>query len=73
MNNPWKSGRKSRILGQAQYINPEDGVTYTYLTNDNTLPADQIVLLYTHRWDTREDIRPVQKQAARAQVLGQLA
>ena len=33
------------------YINPQDGVTYTYLTNDNTLPAYQIVLLYKHRWD----------------------
>ena len=35
-------------LGMA---NPEDGATYTYLTNDNTLPAYQIVLLYKHRWD----------------------
>lgn len=33
------------------YTNPEDGVTYTYLTNDFTLPAYQIVLLYKHRWD----------------------
>jgi len=28
----------------------EDRVTYTYLTNDFTLPAYQIVLLYKHRW-----------------------
>lgn len=33
------------------YTNPEDGVTYTYLTNDFTLPAYQLVLLYKHRWD----------------------
>jgi len=26
-------------------------VTYTYLTNDFTLPAHQFVLLYKHRWD----------------------
>ena len=33
------------------YTNPEDGVTYTYLTSDFTLPSYQIVLLYKHRWD----------------------
>lgn len=33
------------------YINPEDGATYSYLTNDFTLPAYQLVLLYKHRWD----------------------
>ena len=33
------------------YINPEDAVTYSYLTSDYTLPAYQIVLLYKHRWD----------------------
>jgi len=38
-------------LRRIVYINPEDGETYTYLTNDNTLPAYQIVLLYKHRWD----------------------
>jgi hypothetical protein len=41
----------SVTLRRIIYINPEDGVTYTYLTNDNTLPAYQIVLLYKHRWD----------------------
>ena len=39
------------MLRRIIYINPEDGVSYTYLTNDNTLPACQIVLLYKHRWD----------------------
>ena len=39
------------LLRRIVYTNPEDGVTYTYLTNDNTLPAYQIVLLYKHRWD----------------------
>jgi IS4 transposase len=38
-------------LRRIVYINPEDGVAYTYLTNDFTLPAYQIVLLYKHRWD----------------------
>lgn len=33
------------------YTNPEDGVTYTYITNDFTLPAHQLVLVYKHRWD----------------------
>ena len=39
------------MLRRIVYINPEDGVTYTYLTNDFTLPAYQLVLLYKHRWD----------------------
>lgn len=38
-------------LRRIVYTNPEDGVTYTYLTSDYTLPAYQIVLLYKHRWD----------------------
>lgn len=38
-------------LRRIVYINPEDGLTYTYLTNDFTLPAFLIVLLYKHRWD----------------------
>ena len=33
------------------YINPEDGVEYRYLTNEFTLPAWAIVLLYKRRWD----------------------
>jgi Transposase DDE domain len=39
------------LLRRVVYTNPADGVTYTYLTSDNTLPAYQIVLLYKHRWD----------------------
>ncbi len=39
------------MLRRIVYVNPEDGVSYTYLTNDNTLPAYQLVLLYKHRWD----------------------
>lgn len=38
-------------LRRVVYINPDDGVTYTHLTSDHTLPAYQIVLLYKHRWD----------------------
>lgn len=36
---------------QVIYINPEDGAEYRYLTNEFTLPAWAIVLLYKHRWD----------------------
>ncbi len=39
------------MLRRIVYTNPADGVTYTYLTSDFTLPAYQIVLLYKHRWD----------------------
>ncbi len=38
-------------LRRMVYINPEEGVTYNYLTSDYTLPAYQIVLLYKHRGD----------------------
>jgi hypothetical protein len=39
------------MLRRIVYTNPEDGVAYTYLTTDFTLPAYQLVLLYKHRWD----------------------
>ena len=39
------------MLRRIVYTNPEDGVTYSYLTTDFTLPAYQLVLLYKHRWD----------------------
>lgn len=38
-------------LWRIVYTNPEDGESYTYLANDFTLPAYQLVLLYKHRWD----------------------
>jgi hypothetical protein len=38
-------------IRQIIYINPADGVEYRYLTNELTLPAWTIVLLYKHRWD----------------------
>lgn len=38
-------------LRRIVYINPEDGKEYAYLTNDFTLRAYQLVLLYKHRWD----------------------
>ena len=38
-------------LRRVVYTNPMDGVTYTYLTNDFTLPTYLIVLIYKHRWD----------------------
>lgn len=42
---------KGMQLRRIVYTNPEDGVTYTYLTNEFTLPAYQLVLIYKHRWD----------------------
>ena len=39
------------MLRRIAYVNPEDGVTYTYLTNDFTLPPHELVLIYKHRWD----------------------
>jgi len=42
------------LLRRIVYTNPADGVTYTYLTSDHTLPAYQIVLLYKHRWDVEK-------------------
>ena len=38
-------------LRRVVYTNPMDGVTYTYLTNDFTLPAYLIVLIYKHHCD----------------------
>ena len=38
-------------LRRIVYTNPRDGKTYTYLSNDFTLPAGILVLLYKHRWD----------------------
>ena len=42
------------MLRRIVYTNPEDAVTYSYLTNDFTLPAYQLVLLYKHRWDVEK-------------------
>lgn len=39
---------------QVVYINPADGVEYRYLTNEFTLPAWTLVLLYKHRWDVEK-------------------
>ncbi len=38
-------------LRRVTYKNPADGTTYTYLTNEFTLPAGLLVLFYKHRWD----------------------
>lgn len=42
---------KGYEIRQIVYVNPQDGVEYRYLTNELTLPAWCIVLLYKHRWD----------------------
>lgn len=33
------------------YQDPRDGKIYTYITNELTLPAFALVLIYKHRWD----------------------
>ena len=42
---------KGYELRRIVYTNPEDGTTYTYLTNEFTLPPSILVMLYKHRWD----------------------
>lgn len=58
--NPQNEGiEKDQLVGTSKgyeirrivYTNPEDGVTYTYLTNEFTLPPSILVMLYKHRWD----------------------
>ena len=44
----------SVMLRRIVYTNPEDGVTYSYLPTDFTLPAYQLVLLYKHRGTSRK-------------------
>jgi hypothetical protein len=39
------------VLRRIVYVDPKDGVSYTYITNDMTLPPFVVVLLYKHRWD----------------------
>ena len=38
-------------LRRVVYTDPRDGTTYTYLTNEMTLPAWAIVLMYKQRWN----------------------
>ena len=38
-------------LRRIVYTDPRDGQTYTFLTNEMTLPAGVLVLVYKHRWD----------------------
>ncbi len=39
------------MLRRIVYTDPRDGTTYSYLTNELTLPAYQLVMIYKHRWD----------------------
>jgi hypothetical protein len=39
------------MLRRIIYTDPRDATTYTYLTNEFTLPAYQLVIAYKHRWD----------------------
>jgi len=38
-------------LRRVVYTDPRDGTTYTYITNEMTLPAWAIVLIYKQRWN----------------------
>lgn len=38
-------------LRRITYIDPADGEHYCYITNEMTLPAYQLVIIYRHRWD----------------------
>jgi hypothetical protein len=38
-------------LRRISYTDPRDGTHYTYLTNELTLPAYQLVIIYKCRWD----------------------
>jgi hypothetical protein len=38
-------------LRRITYTDPRDGTHYTYLTNEMTLPAHQLVIIYKCRWD----------------------
>ena len=38
-------------IRQIIYVNPADGIEYRYLTNEMSLPAWTLVLLYKHRWN----------------------
>ncbi len=38
-------------LRRIDYTDPRDGTHYTYLTNELTLPAHQLVIIYKCRWD----------------------
>ena len=42
---------KGYEIRRITYTNPKDGKKYTYLTNEKSLEAWIIVLLYKHRWD----------------------
>jgi Transposase DDE domain len=39
------------MLRRIVYTDPRDGTIYTYLTNEFTLPAYQLVITYKNRWD----------------------
>ena len=42
---------KGHEVRQIIYVDPATGTRYRYLTNEKSLPAWVIVLLYKHRWD----------------------
>jgi hypothetical protein len=44
-------GTAGRMMRRIIYIDPRDGKRYTYITNELTLPAFALVLIYKIRWD----------------------
>lgn len=44
-------GAGGQTMRRIIYIDPRDGKTYTYITNELTLPAFALVLIYKQRWD----------------------
>lgn len=45
------AGAGGQTMRRIVYTDPSDGKTYTYITNELTLPAFALVLIYKHRWD----------------------
>ena len=44
-------GASGRMMRRIVYTDPSDNKTYTYITNEMTLPAFALALIYKHRWD----------------------
>ena len=44
-------GAAGRMMRRIAYVDPRDEKTYTYITNELTLPAFALVQIYKQRWD----------------------
>ena len=43
--------KNGEVMRRIIYKDLRDGTTYTYITNEMTIPAYQLVMTYKHRWD----------------------